>query len=179
LDSNIKIIAIDPEGSILAQPESINGPGPEKGQQIEGIGYDFIPRVLDRTHTDHWMKGPDKESYIMARRLLREEGMMAGGSSGTALHAAVTYIKEHKIGKDKRCVVLCPDNIRNYMTKHLNLDWMYERGYITEQECVSGNLSDVVPADGWGLDVCVESMELNKAVFLAADTPVDEVLHKF
>ena len=71
MNPNIKIIAIDPEGSLLAQPESMNKPGPEFGQQIEGIGYDFIPRVLDRTLVDEWVKGPDKESYLMARRLMR------------------------------------------------------------------------------------------------------------
>ena len=151
-DPNIKIIAIDPEGSILAQPESLNGPGPKGGQQIEGIGYDFIPRVLDRTLTDFWMKGPDKESYLMARRLMREEGLMCGGSSGTAMWAAVKYIKENNIGKGKRCVVLCPDNIRNYMTKHLNDDWMYERGYITEEQCAKNAVSDLVPSRDWGQD---------------------------
>ena len=151
-DPNIKIIAIDPEGSILAQPESLNGPGPKGGQQIEGIGYDFIPRVLDRTLTDFWMKGPDKESYLMARRLMREEGLMCGGSSGTAMWAAVKYIKENNIGKGKRCVVICPDNIRNYMTKHLNDDWMYERGYITEEQCAKNAVSDLVPSRDWGQD---------------------------
>ena len=60
----------------------------------------------------------------MARRLLREEGFMCGGSSGTAMDAAVKYCKEHKIGADKTVVVVLPDNIRNYMTKHLNDDWM-------------------------------------------------------
>ena len=134
---NIKIIAIDPNGSILAQPQSLNDANPphEAGQQVEGIGYDFIPRVCDRTLVDEWMKAPDKESYLMARRLMREEGLMCGGSSGTAMWAAIKYIKENNIGAGKRCVVLCPDNIRNYMTKHLNDDWMYERDYITEEQC--------------------------------------------
>lgn len=81
------------------------------------------------------MKGPDKEGFIMARRLMREEGLMCGGSSGIAMQGAIEFIKAHKIGKGKRVVVLLPDNIRNYMTKHLNADWMYERGYITEQDC--------------------------------------------
>jgi cystathionine beta-synthase len=125
-------VGVDPEGSILAQPESMNGDGPDGGQQIEGVGYDFIPRVLDRTVCDTWIKGPDKESFNMARRLLREEGMMCGGSSGQAMWAAVKHIKESGIGKGKTVVVLLPDNIRNYMTKHLNNDWMYERQYITE-----------------------------------------------
>lgn len=69
----------------------------------------------------------------MARRLLREEGMFCGGSSGTAMWAAVEYCKKHNIGKDKNVVVVLPDNIRNYITKYLNNDWMYERGYITEE----------------------------------------------
>lgn len=136
LDPKIQIIAIDPLGSILAEPEDMNSPAnntpAEGGQVVEGIGYDFIPRVLDRTHTDHWMKGPDKESFIMARRLMREEGMMCGGSSGTAMWGALKYIKDNNIGEGKRCVVLLPDNIRNYITKHLSADWMYEKTYITE-----------------------------------------------
>jgi cystathionine beta-synthase len=111
----------------------LNVPGPEIGQQTEGIGYDFIPRVFDRSVVDEWIKGSDKDSFIMARRLMREEGFMCGGSSGTAMWAAVKYIKENKIGKDKTVVVVLPDNIRNYMTKHLNNDWMYEHGYITEE----------------------------------------------
>ena len=100
LDPNIKIIAVDPNGSVLAEPANLNteNPSAESGQSIEGIGYDFLPRVCDRTNVDHWIKAPDKESYLMARRLMREEGLMCGGSSGTAFWAAVKYIKEQKIG---------------------------------------------------------------------------------
>ena len=176
---NIKIIGVDPEGSILAQPESINGPGPEGGQQIEGIGYDFLPRVLDRTVCDEWMKGPDKESYLWARRLMREEGLMCGGSSGTAFWGAMKYIKENNIGKGKRVVVILPDNIRNYMTKHLNDDWMYERGYITEAECAAASKSDLIANEDWGQDMTVADLNLPEAVFLDASTPVSEALDKF
>ena len=101
---------------------------------MEGIGYDFIPRVLDRTLTDEWIKGPDKESYLMARRLMREEGLMCGGSSGTAMWAALKYIKEKNIGAGKRCVVILPDNIRNYMTKHLDDNWMTKNGFELNKE---------------------------------------------
>ena len=134
LNPTIIIVGVDPPGSVLSIPEKLNEdfPSPEGGQQTEGIGYDFIPRNLDRTVVDEWIKGPDKESFIMARRLLKEEGLMAGGSSGTAMYAAVKYCQEKNLGKDKVVVVVMPDNIRNYLTKHLNSDWMYERGYISE-----------------------------------------------
>lgn len=140
-----------------------NPPAPT-GQQVEGIGYDFIPRVCDRTLTDDWIKGPDKESYLMARRLMREEGLMCGGSSGTAMWGAIEYIKKHKIGQGKRCVVLLPDNIRNYMTKHLNDDWMFERDYITEQECAANSTSDLIPNTDWGQDLTVNDLNLPDAV---------------
>lgn len=99
---------------------------------MEGIGYDFIPRVLDRTLTDKWYKSDDKNSFYWARRLIKEEGMLVGGSSGTALWGAMHAIKDLNIGEGKRVVVLLPDSVRNYMTKYLNNDWMYENGFITE-----------------------------------------------
>ncbi len=181
LNPNIKIISIDPNGSVLAQPQSLNdaNPADEGGQQVEGIGYDFIPRVLDRTHTDEWMKAPDKESYLMARRLMREEGLMCGGSSGTAMWGAIKYIKEHNIGAGKRVVVLLPDNIRNYMTKHLNDDWMYERGYITEEECTRAATSDLIENTDWGQDLTVGHLDLPDAVFLDSTTPIREAIKMF
>lgn len=100
---------------------------------------------------------------------------MCGGSSGTAFWAALEYIKTHDIGKGKRCVVILPDNIRNYMTKHLNNDWMYERGYITEEECAKGAVSDLVPSRDWGQELTVADMNLNKAVFVQANTPIIQV----
>jgi cystathionine beta-synthase len=134
MDSNIKIIAIDPYGSILAEPAHLNEKQPDGGMyQIEGIGYDFIPRVCDRTLVDEWVKIGDKDAFTMARRMISEEGFLCGGSSGTAMAAAVQYIKKHNIGAGKRCVVICPDNIRNYITKFINNDWLYEHNLITEQ----------------------------------------------
>ena len=95
-DPNIKIIGVDPNGSVLAEPASLNeaNPAAEGGQVTEGIGSDFLPRVFDRTVVDEWLKGPDKESFQMARRLMREEGLMCGGSSGTAMWGAIEYIKK-------------------------------------------------------------------------------------
>ena len=81
--------------------------------QVEGIGYDFIPTVLDRSVVDKWYKSEDKESFEYARMLIREEGMLCGGSSGSALAAALKEAKSLKAGQ--KCVVLLPDSIRNYL----------------------------------------------------------------
>ena len=148
---DIKIIAIDPPGSILAQPEELNKIQPKGGMyQIEGIGYDFIPRVADRTLVDEWMKIGDEESFYYARRLIKEEGFLCGGSSGTAMAGAMKYIKDNNIGEGKRCVIVCPDNIRNYITKFINNDWMYEHGLMTESECMEANIPKLVPNNVWG-----------------------------
>ena len=80
---------------------------------MEGIGYDFIPTVCDRSVVDRWFKSDDKESFEYARRLIREEGLLCGGSSGSAVAAAVKAAKSLKAGQ--RCVVILPDSIRNYM----------------------------------------------------------------
>lgn len=88
--------------------------------------------MLDRQYVDKWVKVDDPEAFECARRLIKEEGMFVGGSSGTALAAALQVIKDLDIGEGKRVVVLLPDSIRNYMTKFINNDWMYENGFITE-----------------------------------------------
>jgi len=104
--------------------------------EVEGIGYDFIPRVLDRQYVDEWVKIGDEDALPYARRLVKEEGFLCGASSGTAMAAAIKYIKENKIGAGKRCIVLFPDNIRNYITKFINDDWMLKMGHLSEKECM-------------------------------------------
>ncbi|CAF98199.1 unnamed protein product, partial [Tetraodon nigroviridis] len=122
---NIKIVGVDPEGSILAEPEELNKT--DKTQyEVEGIGYDFIPTVLDRSVVDTWYKSNDEESFNMSRMLIREEGLLCGGSSGTAMAAAVNTAKDLKEGQ--RCVVILPDSIRNYMEEDImvNKPWYAE-----------------------------------------------------
>ncbi|XP_057192693.1 cystathionine beta-synthase b isoform X1 [Triplophysa rosa] len=130
---NIKIVGVDPEGSILAEPEELNKT--DKTQyEVEGIGYDFIPTVLDRSVVDSWYKSVDEESFAMSRMLIRDEGLLCGGSSGTAMSAAVHLAKELKEGQ--RCVVILPDSIRNYMSKFLSDKWMCEKGFLREEDLV-------------------------------------------
>ncbi|OWR46579.1 cystathionine-beta-synthase, partial [Danaus plexippus plexippus] len=118
------VVGVDPYGSILAQPEELNE---SDVMVVEGIGYDFLPKALDRTVIDKWVKTEDKTSLNMARRLIKEEGLLCGGSSGSAMWGAIQAAKSLKAGQ--RCVVLLPDNIRNYMTKFISDQWMEARGF--------------------------------------------------
>ena len=117
----IKVIGADPVGSILGGGTEISP------YLVEGIGYDFFPDVLDNSLVDEYVKTKDEESFLMARRLIKEEGLLCGGSSGTAMIAALKTATQLKQGQN--CLVLLPDGIRNYMTKFPNDDWMREQGF--------------------------------------------------
>jgi cystathionine beta-synthase len=118
---NIKIVGADPEGSIY----SGDTPGSYK---VEGIGEDFIPRNADLKIVDHFERVADKESFIMARRLAREEGLLIGGSCGTATVAALR-VAQAMTEKDV-IVVILPDGGRGYLSKIYSDDWMREFGFL-------------------------------------------------
>ena len=117
----VKIIGADPVGSILGGGKKV------EPYLVEGIGYDFYPKVLRNDLIDEYVKTEDEESFLMARRLIKDEGLLCGGSSGSAMVAA---LKSAKILKsNQKCLVVLPDGIRNYMTKFPNDDWMRDQGY--------------------------------------------------
>ncbi|KZT65034.1 PALP-domain-containing protein [Daedalea quercina L-15889] len=117
------IVGVDPKGSILAVPESLNTSDAGAAYIVEGIGYDFVPDVLARAEVDTWLKTSDDEAFAAVRKLMRSEGLLVGGSSGSALSGALRWFKEDKEGKriaqtkGANVVVLLPDGIRNYMSK--------------------------------------------------------------
>lgn len=122
VNPSIQIIGVDPIGSILGGGDEI------KPYLVEGIGYDFIPDVLDNKLIDEYVKINDKDSFLMARRLIREEGLLVGGSSGSAVWAACQVAKRLKEGD--RCLVVLPDSIRNYLTKFVDDAWMKAQGFL-------------------------------------------------
>jgi cystathionine beta-synthase len=160
---------VDPYGSILALPDSLNGI--VESYKVEGIGYDFIPDVLDRKLVDQWYKTGDKESFINARRLIKEEGLLVGGSSGSSLTAALHVCKQYK--KGQRVVVMLPDSVRNYMSKFLNDAWMEENSFAEMDK-------SQIPSTWWS-SLPVSAMNLNTPVTVSptmkASTCID-ILNK-
>ncbi|PHJ25624.1 cystathionine beta-synthase [Cystoisospora suis] len=126
------VIGVDPKGSILAVPDSLNDERRLQSYLVEGIGYDFIPGVLDRRVVDEWIKVGDPESFATARALIRHEGLLVGGSSGANVWGALQAAK--RLRKGQKCVVLLPDSSRNYMSKFISDDWMVENGFPVEDK---------------------------------------------
>lgn len=118
---NIKVVGADPVGSILGGGDEISS------YLVEGIGYDFIPDVLDNNLIDQYIKTHDEESFIMARRLIKEEGLLCGGSCGATMVAALKAASKLKSGQN--CLVILADSIRNYMTKFPIDEWMKHNGF--------------------------------------------------
>jgi cystathionine beta-synthase len=119
---DILVIGVDPEGSILGGREEVFT------YQVEGIGYDFIPGVLDRDLVDRWIYVNDRDCFRMARRLIREEGLLVGGSSGAAIWATLEALTLYPAAKT--VLTLLPDSIRNYLSKFVSDDWMREHGFL-------------------------------------------------
>ena len=119
---NIKIVGVDPYGSILGGGDEV------KPYLVEGIGYDFFPEVLDNELVDEYIKVDDKNSFLTARRLIKEEGLLVGGSSGSAVYGALQAAK--KLNKDQKCLIILPDSIRNYLTKFVDNQWLKQHNFL-------------------------------------------------
>ena len=120
----IQIIGADPEGSILSGDTA-------RPYLTEGVGEDFLPGTYDPSVVDRWVRVSDRDAFAMARRLTREEGILAGGSCGTAMVAAREVVRDLMTtdgGADAVVVVLLPDGGRNYLSKLYNDEWMRVNG---------------------------------------------------
>ena len=128
----IKVIGVDPRGSVLREYFYTQKISPVlKTYKVEGIGQDYVPGVLHFEFIDEVVEATDKESFLMARRLTREEGMMVGGSAGTAV-AGMMKIAD-RFTENDCVVVILPDSGERYVSKIYDDDWMRENGFLTPE----------------------------------------------
>ena len=132
-DPKVQIVGADPEGSLYT--------GDIHPYKVEGIGEDFYPGTFDPALVDRWVRVSDRDSFLTARRLTREEGILVGGSSGTAMFAALEVAKE--LDANAVMVVLFADSGRSYLSKIYNDEWMRQNGYL-ERYAVHATVLDVV-----------------------------------
>ncbi len=146
---NIRIVGVDIEGSILTEIWQNKGKIPEgaypKTYKVEGIGEDFLPSTTDMSVVDEIIRANDKESFLWARQLVRQEGIFAGGSTGSALAGAIKYAA--KLPADRLVVVIVPDAGSRYLSKFYDNKWMRENGFLETEfgEVTLGDLLLVKP----------------------------------
>jgi len=137
----IQVIGADPEGSVLSGDTA-------RPYLTEGVGEDFFPGTYDASAIDRWVRVSDREAFAMARRLTREEGILSGGSCGTAMVAAREVVRELAAtdgGRDAVVVVLLPDSGRSYLSKIYNDEWMRVNGLMATTGAVA-RISDLLRA---------------------------------
>ncbi len=120
----VLIVGADPEGSVYTSSD----PSDLQPYFVEGIGKDTWPDTMDPKVVDEWIRVSDRDSFLTARRLAREEGLLAGGSSGTTVWAALEVAR--RLGPDAKVLTMLPDSGRSYLSKFLDDKWMLEHGFL-------------------------------------------------
>lgn len=165
---DIQIVGVDATGSILKEIWENKGETPDGVEavtyKVEGIGEDFLPGTTDLSVVDEIIRVTDKESFIWTRKLVSEEGIFAGGSSGAAIAGAVRYART--LPKGRIVVVILPDSGSRYLSKIFDDKWMRENGYLDSN---------------WGemtLREVLQAKSSNKMIFAAADESLNTVIEK-
>ena len=152
----VRVVGADPEGSIFS--------GEIAPYKVEGVGEDFWPGTFDREIVDEFIQVTDRECFVAARKLARQEGILVGGSAGLALHAAIQVAVDSK--PDDVIVVLLPDTGRNYLSKFFSDEWMRQNGYL--QRLVPARVREVIDSHSDGVPELV-SVGAGKSVGEAID----------
>ena len=163
----VQIVGADPSGSVYSG-------GTGRPYLVEGVGEDFWPTTFDPSLVDRVIEVSDADSFLTARRVTQQEGLLIGGSCGTAVHAALEVARD--LGPGDIVVVLLPDSGRSYLSKIFDDEWMFDMGFLRAEGTVVG---DVLAAKGGDLPdlVLIEPDESARtAITLMHDTGVSQLV---
>jgi cystathionine beta-synthase len=159
----ILIVGADPEGSVFTAK---NGKDVHP-YLVEGIGKDTWPETMDRSVVDEWVRVSDRDSFLIARRLAREEGLLAGGSSGTTVWAALKIAE--RFGPEATILTMLPDSGRSYMSKFYDDNWMLEHGFV-ERRLPQPTVAELLRSKR------IEETEVPALITIAAHQKVGEAI---
>src|SRR5919108_6374763 len=160
---DVLIVGADPEGSVYTAAEDSD----IHPYLVEGIGKDTWPKTMARDVVDEWVRVSDRDSFLTARRLAREEGILAGGSGGTSVHAMLDVAR--RLGPGKTILTMIPDSGRNYLSKFYDDNWMLDHGFL-ERRAPAPTVEEVLSAKR------IEEPSVPEFIVIAANQKVGEAI---